>query len=472
MSHADEVITDVNTRRVVARAREDCFTIAWDYPGRTVLEVRVLRSERGPAESADESAESGQAVVYQDVTGSFRDSGLRQDRPCYYTVFARHPGADWVRWGDYSASSAPPPARRRLGRILRKALRLPLAPAALLALCAVTVLIAVPAVALSDDEASGGEETGAAAEEPAPSEAEAAARAFVEADADVTAILAGRDATGAATAWGGSEAEPAGFTLVYRWPQASAGSVDREWPLLRSGQETPSPPYDSSVYRLRADEVSALRIDVLADGPRILQLMPVNGETDLVLREQTWAPFSWLPWFTARPWALAPVFLVLTALLLARAWQRSRAWNRRLPSMTRHDRQFIGRVAIILFLVAGFIWQVYEGWVAATGPSLGSSGSSAGDLSFLPLLLIPPGVFAGALILELSGGPHRGSWALLVLLAGAVSVFNLATALTGATTNLNLSYYILCGVLALIAIPRAFSAGKMGWSRSHSAYYG
>ena len=32
----------------------------------------------------------------------------------------------------------------------------------------------------------------------------------------------------------------------------------------------------------------------------------------------------------------------LAILLMVRAWLRSRAWNRRLPSMTRHDRQFIG----------------------------------------------------------------------------------------------------------------------------------
>ena len=101
MSHADEVITDVNRRRVLARAHEDSFTIAWDYPGRTLLEVRVLRSSRQPANSPDDGPSEGQELVYQDVTGSFRDAGLRPGQPYYYTVFARHPGGEWVRWEDY-----------------------------------------------------------------------------------------------------------------------------------------------------------------------------------------------------------------------------------------------------------------------------------------------------------------------------------------------------------------------------------
>ncbi len=106
VSHADEVITDVNRRRVMVRAHDDSFTIAWDYPGRTLLEVRILRSSEGPAESADDGLGQGQELVYEDVTGSFRDAGLLTDRSYFYTVFARHPGEAWVLWGDY-----PVPAR-------------------------------------------------------------------------------------------------------------------------------------------------------------------------------------------------------------------------------------------------------------------------------------------------------------------------------------------------------------------------
>ncbi len=102
MSHADEVTTDVNRRRVLARAHRDGFTIAWDYPGRTLLEVRILRSCARPARSADDGPGEGQDLVYEAATGSFRDSGLASDRAYFYTVFARHPGGAWVRWEEYS----------------------------------------------------------------------------------------------------------------------------------------------------------------------------------------------------------------------------------------------------------------------------------------------------------------------------------------------------------------------------------
>ena len=336
---------------------------------------------------------------------------------------------------------------------------------------AVAGLAAVPTAAFASGD--GGDKPASSGKGAAqPDATAAAAQAAAEADPSIAAVLAGTDAKVEAGAWGGTEGQPAGTTLVYRWAAARAKAIDEEWPLLRTGAGTPEPPYDLNTYRLRASDVTALRVDVLADRTRILQVMPVDGETRFTLEEQTWAPFSSFPWFTANPWVLAPVFLGLALLLMARAWRRSRAWNRRLPSMTRHDRQFIARVIVLVFLFAGFAWQFYEGWYAATGPSVGSSSTAAGSLATLPLLLIPPGLFVAGLILELSPAPRRSSWGLLALLCAAASVYFLASAMTGATTNLNLSYYILLAVLALISIPRAFSAGKMGWSRNAGPQYG
>lgn len=338
-------------------------------------------------------------------------------------------------------------------------------------LLAIAGLIALPAAvgASGGDDTSGDKSGGDKAS--ALEAGAAAAAAAAQADPSIAAVLEG---TGAAVEqalpWGGTEGQPAGYRIEYRWPAAQASVIDQEWPLLRSDATTPEPPYESTLYRVRASEVTALQVDVLVDGSKVIQVMPQNGETEYVLEEQTWAPFSWVPWFTADPWIIAPVFIALAILLMVRAWLRSRAWNRRLPSMTRHDRQFIARVAVLLFLLAGFAWQFYEGWFAATGPSLGSS--SAGSLAALPLLLIPPGLFVAGLILELSPAPRRGSWALLAVLCGAASVYFLATAMTGSTTNLNLTYYVLLAVLALISIPRAFSSGKMGWSRMAAPRYG
>ena len=336
-------------------------------------------------------------------------------------------------------------------------------------LLALVALVGLPAAAIASGDGGSKAE---ADKTPAADPALEAAGAAALADPSVAAVLDGKDATiERAVPWGGSAGRPAGYRLEYRWGAGLATSVSQEWPLLRSDAATPEPPYESTQYRIRASRVTALQVDVLLDGAQVIQVMPKDGETEFVLEEQTWPPFSWIPWFTANPWVVAPIFIALVIVFMVRAWLRSRAWNRRLPSMTRHDRQFIARVAVLVFLVAGFGWQFYEGWYAATGPSV-DSGAAAGSLASLPLLLIPPGLFVAGLILELSSAPRRGSWALLAVLSVAASAYFLASAMTGATTNLNLTYYLLLAVLALIAIPRAFSAGKMGWSRNAAPRYG
>jgi hypothetical protein len=340
--------------------------------------------------------------------------------------------------------------------------------ACICALAAAVVLALAPAVAA----ASGGSSGGGSKQSAAQTGANAAAAA-AEADPSIAAVLDGTGATIAkTTTWGGTEGQPAGYRLEYQWPAAQAKGVNEVFPLLRSRSTLPEAPYKTADYRIRASDVSALQVDVLVDGSQVIQVMPADGETDFSLQEQTWPPFSWFPWFTANPWVLAPVFVGLAALFMVRAWLRSRAWNRRLPSMTRHDRQFIGRVTILLFLLIGILWQLYEGWYALTGPAVGSTDAPANTLTALPLLLIPPGLFVAGLILELSSSQRRGSWALLAVLAGAATAYELAAAMTGAATNLNLTYYILLGVLCILSIPRAFSQGKMGWSRGPTPRYG
>ena len=90
------------------------------------------------------------------------------------------------------------------------------------------------------------------------------------------------------------------------------------------------------------------------------------------------------------------------------------------------------------------------------------ASSSAGSLASLPLLLIPPGLFVAGLILELSSAPRRGSWGLLAVLSGAASAYFLAAAMTGATTNLNLTYYILLAVLGPHLHPARVLRGQDG----------
>ena len=283
------------------------------------------------------------------------------------------------------------------------------------------------------------------------------------ADPRVATVLAGKTYIVDGSTWG--EGDSAGTTVVFTWKAAEAGSVAAIWPLLKTDSTgVPAPPFETVEHRLRIDDLTALRVDVLDQG-RVLQILPLAGETQYRLLEETWPPFSWIPWFTSRPWVLAPVFVIAALVIVVRAWRRSRSWNRRLPSMTRHDRQFIGRLSFILFLLAGLAWQVYEGVIAARSPSVGLGGFDAGDLTALPILLFPPALFAAALVLEFGHGAHRVAWGLVSALAAAGCVYNLATATIGTAGNLNLSYYILLGVLALLTAPRAFSAGRMGWSR-------
>ena len=461
--HSTQHVTDVRTRRVYASTGDGYAAFGWDYPGSTLLEVRILRSEHGFAGAADDAgsqageagvAGAGQTTVYHDVSGSFRDAGLSNGHRYFYTVFARHPGGEWVRWGEYELRPGAPPVAADSPSAVRRLVRRVL-PAAILLVCLAAV--AAPS-ALSEGKSA------------ANPDADAVAAAL--ADPDVAAILQGTTYESSVATWGADAGAPAGATVTFTWPAAEVRSAAGVWPLQKTEDGgTPVPPYATVEHRVRITGLTALRVDVLSADGRVIQILPADGTTQFELREETWPPLSWFPWFTANPWIVLPIFLVIGAVVIARAWRRSRAWNRRLPSMTRHDRQFIGRLVIIIFLIAGFAWQVYEAVYAARAPAVDPGGLNAGDLAALPLLLFPPALFLAALAMELTPTPHRFSWALVAFLAGIGSAFNLASAVTGTTTNLNLSSYVLLAVLCILAAPRAFSAGRMGWSRNSLPRY-
>ena len=409
--HSTQHLTDVRTRRVCASSGDGYAAIGWDHPGGTLLEVRVLRSDHGFAPA---------------VCG----------------------GASEAAGGAASAAGRLPAVFRRL---FRRVL-----PAAALLLC-LAALAAAP--------------RSAAASKATP-KPDAEAVAAVTADPTVAAVLQGTAYQTSVAFWGGAQGAPAGATVTFTWPAANARAAAGLWPLLKTDAgETPAPPYATVEHRVHITDLTALQVDVLLQDGRVIQILPLDGGTQFELREETWPPFSWFPWFTARPWVLLPVFLVVGAIVIARAWRRSRAWNRRLPSMTRHDRQFLGRLAVIVFLLAGFAWQVYEAIYAAGAPAVDPGGLNAGDLAALPLLLFPPALFLAALAMELTPSGHRVAWGLVSFLAVGGSVYNLAAAVTGTTTNLNLSFYILLGGLCILAAPRALSAGRMGWSRNSLPRY-
>jgi hypothetical protein len=411
--HSTQHLTDVRTRRVYASSGDGYAGIGWDYPGSTLLEVRTLRSDHGFTPAA-------------------------------------YGGASEASGGVASVAGRLPAAFRRL---LRRML-----PAAALLVC-LAALAAAPGSAL----AAAGK-----AEQTPDAEAVTAATA----DRVAAAVLEGTAYQTSVAVWGGAQGAPAGATVTFTWPAANARAAAGVWPLLKTDAgRTPAPPYATVEHRVRITDLTTLQVDVLLQDGRVTQILPLDGVTQFELREETWPPFSWFPWFTARPWVLLPVFLVVGAIVIARAWRRSRAWNRRLPSMTRHDRQFLGRLAVSIFLLAGFAWQVYEGIYAAGAPAVDPGGLNAGDLAALPVLLFPPALFLAALAMELTPSRHRVAWGLVSFLAAGGSLYNLAAAVTGTTTNLNLSFYILLGGLCILAAPRAFSAGRMGWSRNSLPRY-
>jgi hypothetical protein len=464
--HSRQHLTDVHTRRIVTRAGDGFTAISWDYPGSTLLEVRILRSLTGHARTAFDHGQdgSGQTLVYHDVSGSFRDRGLENGHTYTYTLFARHPGQEWVPWGDYeltpadeasavrASSAAPASLRARLAHVVRRVL-----PAVGALVCLAAALTLTPAAHASAKVA--------------PKDAGVDYVSAALADPAVTAALGNVTYQTSVTEWGGTGVTAAGATVTFTWPASQARDARGVWPLLVA-DGTPAPPYESVEFRVGATHLTSLAVDVLSPQGRVIQILPKEGATQFSLSEQTWPPFSWFPGFSAYPWVLLPVFVVIGVVIIARAWRRSRAWNRRLPSMTRHDRQFIGRLVVILFMLAGIAWMVYETVYAVKAPSADPGGSGPGDLTTLPLLLFPPALLLAAVILEFSPAPHRAAWGLVALLAGAGSLYNLAAATMGTATNLDLSYYILLGVVCLIAAPRAFSAGRMGWSRSMSPRYG
>jgi len=114
------VETDVNVYRLRLTAlAEGVVVFAWDYPGSTLLRVRIVRqavagaADAPLAEAAGVAAAAAPAaadpepspdgswqVVYDGDTGSFRDRDLRPGDTWRFAVFARDGDGPWVLWRD------------------------------------------------------------------------------------------------------------------------------------------------------------------------------------------------------------------------------------------------------------------------------------------------------------------------------------------------------------------------------------
>ena len=492
--HSLESETDVRVRRLFATVGDGCVTIAWDYPGKTLLEVRIVRSTGAGATNAETGDAGGAApgagadvarsvVVYEGVSGSFRDDGLEDGRTYVYSVSARHQGGDWVHWEDLTLTPGVPakppggdePARRPgdhprgesrpgggAGRVRPVAAALVvLALTSVLAVGALVLGVTPRATAGSDGQG----EAGAAARE-----ARAAAWRIALGDPLVVGLLGGREPTPSeqdVVLWP-SESAPRGATVHLLLSGGQGKEIAAELPVVRrpDPDKAPTAPYEIVTHRVRATDVTGLRILVDLVGGRVLEVYPWDEHAEFTVREDTTGLFSRLPWFTSRPWALLPVFAGLALLLGIRSYLRSRAWRRRLPSMSRHDRQFLTRFLVAVLMAVAVVLMAAVLWREVAAPIPDPDRLVGGGLSTWPLVLFPPLLYVAALVLELSGALHRMAWGLVAVISGASCVYAVVAMQETAVTDVTLLYYILLGCLALVAIPRAFAPGKLGWSRS------
>lgn len=118
---SQRVETDVNVYRLHLTALPEGVVFGWDYPGSTLLRVRIVRALAAGitdlgAVVADDSGTAGAAavsdpdpepspdgvwrVVYDGDTGSFHDCDVAAGGARRYAVFARNGDGPWVLWRD------------------------------------------------------------------------------------------------------------------------------------------------------------------------------------------------------------------------------------------------------------------------------------------------------------------------------------------------------------------------------------
>lgn len=439
--HRLETTTDARVRRLRVAGGDGYVAFGWDYPGSTLLEVRILRSTQGFAEGPGPGA--GQSLVYDNVSGSFRDRALERDTRYFYTVFAREAGGVWVRWDEIRVR----PRARRATQLRRLSQWVAVA-------FVLTLSLGAAVAAAEEGEGKPGE----AAE---PAAAEAAIDQAARADARVAAILSGVAAEAAVTTETGP-LSPLGPGVVYTWPASQAADATVEWPVLDRASAEAKP----ETRRLRLDELTGVAVVVDAESGAVREIYPAEGATSYVVRQDTTTPWSQLPWLVDRPWLPLPLFMAGAVGLAIHAFVRSRAWRRRTPSMARHDRQALGRLLVIAAFILSIVVQVWAVISAAREELPYERAVDPGSLQVLPILFFPSALYLAALVLELLTAPHRGTWGLIAALAAGAYVYSVGIMMRVATDDVSLLLSFLLGALMLIGLPRAFGAGRMGWSRS------
>jgi hypothetical protein len=456
--HRLETSTDVSVRRLRVASGDGRAVLAWDYPGSTLLEVRVLRSPSRFATGAEDCV--GQSLVYEGVSGSCRDRALSNGIDYRYTIFARHPGHEWMLWERIvlrpgvpgrvfrKEGRRPSTSRRRplLGRLPRWTVALAAAALAAAALAALP-----PATAFASMSA------------PLESNDPVAEQATAIALGDQRVVDALHGAEYESTVHGSTDAKPElGDVVVVHFSWPAPRTVFGDWPII----ETRAERRETVEHRLRVVDLDALDVLVDTGTERVLQIAPSRESTGSMISQDTTEPWSWLPWLVDAPWLPLPLIAAVATWLAVRAYVRSRAWRRRLPSMARHDRQALARLALVLGLLGGLSFQL---WVVYREVRLElpyGQGLDGGSLQVVPILLFPAALYLAAVVLELMAAPHRGGWALVAVLAAVAYVYSIFAMMRLTTDDVSLLLSLMLAALVLVAMPRAFGAGRMGWSRS------
>jgi hypothetical protein len=110
VSHAEQHITDPGVFRLSVSTGEGYVVFGWDYPGATLLEIRIVRSTEGFAKDRDDPARPvGQRIVFQGIGASFRDTDVELGTTYFYTVYARRrDDLEWTRWSRHRVVAGRP----------------------------------------------------------------------------------------------------------------------------------------------------------------------------------------------------------------------------------------------------------------------------------------------------------------------------------------------------------------------------
>jgi hypothetical protein len=273
-------------------------------------------------------------------------------------------------------------------------------------------------------------------------------------DAVVGAVLAARQhEVVLVTAWrNGVSRDVMGADVLFSL--ASPGKLDGAVPFVaHSSALGPWPPLEIEKHHLRATDVTQLSVQVDLRLGKVVEIYPTRA----TVGENTVAPLSLVPWFTARAWVALPLFVVLAAMVASRARRRpKRGWG----SADAVARGAFERAVVTLVLLGALGWFGYSVWTQVLHDAHGVSSIPKATSLAWPAIALPVLLFLGALRLEFAHSGRRTSWRVLLVFALAVAAGAVVPGHT--VTNLTLGTYLLALFTALVAVRHMATPRALG----------